>query len=238
MSILIIPDVHEELEQFNYILTKYSHIKEKIALGDFYDSFDYNSAKHAGETARIHADFIANQNNICLWGNHDLQYAFPKCYELGCSGWGGHKQIPIDTYMKDKWKSIRLYVWKELNGKNWLLSHAGFHPSFGDPIVGLTKEYVDDICESALSAVKFQNTANSILHAGRSRGGYQQYGGCTWQDWSDFIPIEGINQVVGHTKGFDIRAKSIPESENYCIDTGLNHVAILDDNGNIIIEKV
>ena len=239
--LLIIPDIHDKVDVFNQILVKYNHIPQKISLGDWFDSFEYTAANYVEDTAKACADFIADPNHKMVWGNHDIQYAFPKCLPLGCSGWASWKQEPIDKWMKPNWSKVKLHQWLEFPNKNWLLSHAGFHPSFANPFIGMTKEWVEKLTDEALAAVRYENRITPILEVGSRRGGSARaIGGCTWLDWRDFKPVEGLNQVVGHTiyGGKRVLLLTAPNSENHCIDTQLRHVAILDDEGSLTIEPL
>jgi predicted phosphodiesterase len=240
--ILVIPDIHFELNNFNKIIRKYSHIKNKVSLGDWYDSHEdkYKSVEHVSETARLHRDFIKNPDHICLFGNHDMQYAFPQVAGFGCSGWDPWKQMPIDQYMKDAWKDVKLFHWVTINKKEWLLSHAGFHTNFSP----ITQNHLTTICNDALYSAVFEGRIKDILSVGRYRGGYHPHGGCTWMDFDDFKPTNGINQIVGHSHGSFVRSKNTPTSENYCIDASnskgeyLGYVALITDDGKCLIEEV
>ena len=237
---LIIPDIHNKVEKFNEIMVRYNHIKTKVSLGDWHDSFEYQYGPQIEETARVQADFVSDTNNICLWGNHDLGYAFPRCYELGCSGFRNWKIEPINKWMKTLWNKVQLALWFDYPGdKVWLLSHAGFHPQFIYPDLDFNKKYVDNLCDQAIRSVREENRITKLLEVGYRRGGnYGAIGGCTWLDWRDFVPIPDINQIVGHTVGHFVREHHTMDSENYCIDTQLENVAIIDDDGTVTIEKV
>ena len=54
----------------------------------------------------------------------------------------------------------------------------------------------------------------------------------------EFEPVEGLNQIVGHTRDITIREKTTQNSRNYCVDTHLNHVVLVNDDGTIAIEPV
>ena len=235
---LLIPDIHNKIYILDKILKKYSFIPNKISLGDWHDSHGpYEKENLASETARAQRDFIENPNNICLFGNHDMPYAFPdyKGDGLYCSGHSFYTQKFIDKYMtREMWDKVRLFVWLNINNKPWLISHAGFHPYFAP----ITEKHVTDLCDNALNAITSNSIFPEILMAGRKRGGPHPCGGCTWLDFREFVPITGINQIVGHTIAFDVREKTIEDSENYCIDCQLSCVAILDDDGKVIIEKM
>jgi hypothetical protein len=50
---------------------------------------------------------------------------------------------------------------------------------------------------------------------GRSRGGSFAKGGITWQDFdTDFVPIEGVNQIVGHTPHPQVQAQLLLGNES------------------------
>jgi predicted phosphodiesterase len=237
MSILIIPDIHEETEQLQKILTKYNYISKKISLGDWYDNHvkgEYN-VDSVVETSKMHSDFVENPDHICLFGNHDMPYAFPGIYELSCSGHRGWKRM----YIKVNWKKIKLFQWETLNKKEWLLSHAGFHPCFAP----ITKGNLTNLCNAALENL-YGAKVDDILQAGEYRGGLHRWGGCTWHDFREFVPTPGVNQIVGHTHNPGIWQKHIDDSQNFCIDFKnengqyLVHIAILEDDGTVHIECV
>jgi len=44
-------------------------------------------------------------------------------------------------------------------------------------------------------------------------------GGIFWCDFNaEFEPIEGLNQIFGHTAGKNIRVRHTETSKNFCID--------------------
>ncbi len=57
-------------------------------------------------------------------------------------------------------------------------------------------------------------------------------------DWDEFEPIEGLNQLVGHTRGKTVRQKKAMFSENWCADTHLNHFLQIDDEGQVIVHEI
>lgn len=57
-------------------------------------------------------------------------------------------------------------------------------------------------------------------------------------DWDSLVPIAGINQIVGHTPGGEVRAKLAPKSRSYCLDVGNAAVAAILLNGKLkILER-
>lgn len=112
----------------------------------------------------------------------------------------------------------------------WLISHAGFHPSW---LVGTTPAEIPTTGASALRRAA-RGVFNPLLGMGANRFGLQSVGGPLWMDWSSLVPVPGINQIVGHTPGGAVREKITPESKNYCLDVRNGEAAaIIDDQGEI-----
>ena len=95
-------------------------------------------------------------------------------------------------------------------------------------------EWLSTQVEVGLSFLKFERP-HWIFRGGSRRGG-NDVGGPLWCDFSDFEPIQNLNQVFGHTPPSEnqplMRQKNIPDSTNICIDTGGSRVAsvlLLDD---------
>jgi hypothetical protein len=69
-------------------------------------------------------------------------------------------------------------------------------------------------CSSSATGSLFSD----FLAWGRGRGGPARIGGLVWLDWNtEFTPIEGLNQIVGHSSGSEVRVKRGVNSINYCI---------------------
>jgi hypothetical protein len=54
-------------------------------------------------------------------------------------------------------------------------------------------------------------------------------------DWDSLVPIAGINQIVGHTPGRQVREKHTPSSRNYCLDVKNGSVAAILSDGELNI---
>jgi hypothetical protein len=237
---LIVSDVHEDTAKLAKILKKYDWIKKKVINGDWVDSHTMYR-EFPEEHLEVLQEILKDDSFVYLVGNHDMQYLFPEINALGCSGWRrpteeAFKKM-ITGELRDK--MLRLHYWIDTQGKSWLVSHAGFNPKkVTHPVTGITREYIDQVAEAALEKLR-RRTMTDLVEAGEGRGGSRgAVGGVTWQDWNrEFEPIEGINQIVGHTRGREVRKKEGLNSENYCIDTLLDYVAIVDGNGEVIIEK-
>ncbi len=116
--------------------------------------------------------------------------------------------------------------------EGWLISHAGVHPSF---MKGIMKAASD-----ALAGLK-EGRMSDLVGAGAARGGYQAWGGVTWLDWNrEFEPIPKVNQICGHTEQrapYIGMQRQTEDSDNWNLDTNLNHVATLE-KGVITVHDV
>lgn len=238
---LIVPDIHDRIDILDRVLKKYDFIKKVTSVGDWFDSLKDTSRTAAGETARRLRDFIADPNHDCLYGNHDIHYSHPEISAIAASGWGQWKQDAIDAVMgRNEWDKFKCHQLLELYGHKWLITHAGLHPCFSHPIRGIDDRWIHEITTSALEAIKARSM-HYLFEPGVRRGGRQEFGGVTWLDFKDFIPIPEYNQICGHSYDHfgQVRFKPGPEATaNWCIDTGFKHVAIIDDGGNCVIEAV
>lgn len=230
MTELIIPDVHDKVHKVARLLEKVPHDHATL-LSDFFDDWHTNSIQ-ARTTAEHVQRWLNDPKITCVLGNHDMAYGWGHINRsLLCSGWTKDKAIAIHSVLAPgDWAKFKLHHWIETkSGRLWLLSHAGLYAGI---LEGCPREHyrqsVDNLCEQALDCL-FTGQMHPLLGAGRSRGGPQSVGGINWLDWDEFVPIPGLNQLVGHTQGKMVRWKRQPASENACIDTTLRHYALIED---------
>jgi hypothetical protein len=121
----------------------------------------------------------------------------------------------------------------------WLCSHGGIHPSLLHPFLGFDKASLLALEEEALWKLRYCQQVTPFIAAGRGRGGPARVGGVDWLDWeTEFIPINGLNQIVGHSNGKEVRVKKGLDSVNYCVDTHLHHIVEVFEDGSLKIKKV
>lgn len=244
MRYLIIPDIHEKIDKTLDILEqipkKYGTDKT-IFLGDIYDILAPYDPLRTRLAARLHKRLI--NECIVLWGNHDIQYFYEDVKGIHSSGYHPRRtDIIFDEFGMDKitdyMNKIKFFemLHNDNPEKRFLISHAGVHSSFLNDYSPLWSQ-LHNQSMFALMALK-RGEMHQFIGAGLSVGGKQPYGGIIWlRDWEmDYI---GINQIVGHTENDNVRKypNQIGNQKfiNYCIDTNLHHLAILDDEGNIEI---
>ena len=206
---LIIPDLHLRWQQAQKIIDTVKH-DEIIFLGDFFDDFgdDPNSI---GEMADWLEDSVRKPNRIHLFGNHDIHYAFADEH-LQCSGYKQWKHFIIhDRYeKKDIWDKFKYY---HILDDKWFLAHGGLHEHWvPKEILAFNQDRPKFLRElqAYLDAeiIKSHREGSWVLHAGGARGGALPFGGLTWCDFErEFVPVKGLNQIVGHTPQAGYTAK-------------------------------
>jgi len=241
---LIIPDHHEQPAKLKRILKKYK-ADHYYFLGDHMDSFA-GLTHDTWMTIGFIRDHVQDGDKTFLWGNHDLHYAFPYP-ELICSGWDKSKLQMIRNTLSDPlhWKRFKLMQWLDLpTGQRFLMSHAGLHPYMLHPVHGFADHALADMEERAMYQLRYCQTVTALLKCGRGRGG-KGTGGIVWLDWdSEFEPIPGLNQIVGHSPNAMVRQQNIEDTDptkasiNYCLDTHLNHVMLVHDDGHLEVQSV
>jgi len=250
MKTLVIPDVHQRINNVKWILENEKDYDEVVFLGDWFDSF-FDPPKVAGfeETCEYLKYLILEHPNkdkfVFLLGNHDLSYIhenkdfscnkISKTLKYYCSGFTASKAKKFrhaffDHGLKDKFFIEHFNIVHRTQG--FILSHAGLSDKHIP--YGLTP---DDVIDKIVPEVwknfrDFTRPHNYLISgAGYCRGGDCNVGGILWQDWNqEFLASEAIGkQIVGHTttKEPDCLAMNKPY-ESWNIDTEKDYGIILD----------
>jgi len=236
MTGLIIPDVHEKIDLLNQYLVIYDAVDWVIFLGDFMDRWG-GLPKHTYQTGQWLRENILNPKYTFIFGNHDIQYAWPINGHI-CGGYTEEKQRIMRQFVgRSRWNKFKLLHWINVGGKPWLLSHAGVHPSLLHPIKGFEPSSLADQEKRALHRLTI-GEIDPFIQIGQGRGGPAPVGGVDWLDWNtEFVPIDGLNQIVGHTHDLMVRWNNTVSSTNICMDTGMNHVMLVDDDEMAIVDR-
>lgn len=215
---LILPDIHHRVDQVDKII-KSVGADQVICLGDVFDDFD-DTPDMVRNTSEWLVEFVKNPNHIMITGNHDMHYRYPnRCFK--CSGYEQWKEfITNDMITQSTWNELKWYHWLD---DKFLLTHAGLDESNLPEDIDTTykdrekfiytiSSYLD---EQIADGFKYaaEGHPHWVFGAGRSRGGAMSVGGITWCDFErEFIPIRGLNQIVGHTPNRYIRWKNLPSN--------------------------
>lgn len=222
MSTLIISDIHEQPLKLEALKSRIKAAKRVVFLGDWLDTFA--KPKPTEATIALMKEFLGYDNCEFLLGNHDCHYFFTHSL-FRCSGYDFHTQALVNELLtEDEKRRFKLSTLAG-NKETFLISHAGYHPS-------MNKHMANE--QDALDCA-FRGEFHPIFGVGYIRGGWQDVGGPTWLDWNnEFVPLPEIKQIVGHTKDDKVRSKD----GSFCIDTNLNHIATIADDGTITIEAL
>lgn len=215
---LIIPDVHQQIFKVKQILAHASArytITRTVWLGDWFDSW-HNSIEDVFHTVEFLRERMeTHAQDAFILGNHDMQYIYPEFEWLQCSGNTRYTYAQVSPFREMFRERFVLTTYAD----GYRCSHAGFHPSLWVRQIGTRcREVLDRLCAGERPA---------MLEAGATRGGRpMSVGGCTWLDWDHEFPemgIPGVAQIVGHTQ----HDRPMWKDENLCLDTGLDHYAVI-----------
>lgn len=243
-TILVLSDVHQQIDKLEYIIKKESP-DIIVHLGDFFDSHYLDTKEAVEKTCLFIKNNIFRKNFYTLLGNHDIHYLY-KNNDLICSGYKEWKCKLISEIFGDKLKHIadkhRWYFWID----DFLCTHGGIHEYHLPPFIELNKpsfnDWLNAQCKSAKIALSI-NTKHWFYMAGAARFGDAAIGGLLWLDFErEFEPIEGLKQLVGHTYKKSIRPHHSDgnlnpnEWNNICVDCCLSEYLLIT-NGIIQIKS-
>jgi len=244
MRILVIPDIHENLDFLKYILAvedtaTFDHV---VLLGDYFDppghaDPDASQLQRTAGTILGLSEILGDKLDL-LMGNHDLPY-----YALrpACGDRAGHPNPIISHWLRNTTQARAEIVnafwdeafWKTLKGAvlldGWLFSHAGVHRRWW-PTVGHTPEQkmarFQRYWQQAMDEI-FDVPEDPIFAAGKARGGEADAGGPLWLDWdAEFADDPDLPpQIAGHTRC----AQQTQQGRSYCIDFAQAAYAIVQD---------
>lgn len=220
MKSLVIPDVHNDHTLAERIIAAVKP-EHTYFLGDYFDNFN-DTHEEIDDTADWLKWSVTQKDRTHLMGNHDIHYRFAQNVGVRCSGYEDGKSVIINKRLKpEHWNSIKFFAYVG----DWLLSHAGVHPYWIDPVKFRNDEPVtiskDDLIKKleidSIECVKElnKNRGHWFAFAGWARSRSPFVGGLLWCDFNDeFEPIRGIHQIIGHTPSrTDIRWRVLKSND-------------------------
>jgi len=258
MRHVIIPDVHERFGRLDYILAEYDNAETHfVLLGDYFDSFTHEITHVRQLCNWLNHAAVQPDKYTLLLGNHDLHYLLGRGHQ--CSGYQSDTAATIAMMLtRDAQNAFRYHAWI---GDDILCSHAGLSQVWVNDAFGVgdapahasvaeIRAWLDACGDVMLPSGRWPGrhspqSGKLVRHVsphqlytavGRARGGMgSAVGGLTWCDWDhEFVPVASVRQIVGHTAGAGPRS----HGENWCIDTDLRHVAVVDEDTRVRIDPV
>ena len=264
MRTLVISDIHHRFVTAQRLIDTVPHDRV-ILLGDYFDAFGDNP-QHANNTAVWLRDVVLpNPKITLLLGNHDTHYFWSHHHYFRCSGFTEWKRDAIVKELNadntNNFERFKLYHIEQ----GFLFTHAGLDNRIWKDLKRVFEEkgdktkleFADEVLTRWVALARKQiglDRRCELLGAGWDRGGMQQVGGINWVDFSSLAPVQGINQIVGHTPhkvpdvkiqkpGGALSVKDIfeyydtkhypacknPLSINIALDTHSNHYIVIED---------
>lgn len=243
-KIIVFSDVHQDIAAVESILKREKDADFFVCLGDWFDSFIFNKRVDIIRTCDFLIKWIDDPRFITLYGNHEFNGLFNNSAAF-CSGYTKERSDIInDSLGKNKQNIVNKFRW-HIFIDDWLCTHAGLSVNHIPPMLELTQDSIDQWLtnegEKATTALK-TNDEHWFYAAGRARGGFSRCGGIVWQDFDqEFVAIDGLKQLCGHTPHFSICAPDtyggtdLTESENLDIDCYLVQYLVIE-NGKLRIK--
>jgi predicted phosphodiesterase len=209
MKTAVVGDLHGKYELVEKLLQWDHNI---VFIGDYLDSFDRKAIEQIRTLDLILEAVITSDGKVkALRGNHEMAYVNPA--RMACSG--NSNEVATALMSRDL-SPLLDYLWVE---DNILLTHAGVSQRLLTNLKQTVGQYIG---------------TGQFEQIGRSRGGYDVVGGLYWCDWwQEFLPVEGIRQVVGHSafRPVDADPGIVTKGENYNIDCldRVSQVLIIED---------
>lgn len=205
-KLVFIPDIHGRIKTVNHVLTSESDADLFIHSNDCFDWF-HDDANFNGQVAKWLKPLLHDPKHVWLMSNHVQSYTWPHNEHMMCSGFTREKVKEIYKELtQDDLKRCRLAFYHS----GILFSHAGVSKKLfsflqkrgyeipssrtGEAIfewIEKLQPHIYDLCD------KLQT--HPLLEAGYARGGYNEVGGLTWEDFGAHLPLPGVAQIVGHT---------------------------------------
>lgn len=213
-KIIAIGDIHGRTEWKDIVS---QHPDDNIVfLGDYGDPYEPMNNDDVILNLRDIIKF--KQSNpervVLLLGNHDMHYLFFNDFPKGSRYERNLLYVYSDLFEENR-KDF-LYAW---HYRDILFTHAGVTNAWWiENFKGEPSKDAESVANQLNNPTVTQLRA--MFQTSYDRGGFSKNGGIFWADKDETIndPLEGVHQVVGHTRTKDIitSAKSEKTSITYC----------------------
>lgn len=173
-----------------------------VFLGDYVDSFTLSDDEILLNLKEI-LYFKMNTDNVeLLWGNHDLQYLYPR---LRCSGYRESMASALYLFFTENRKQFKI-AW---GSDNILATHAGINHLWYSESLDLINSFLNKGFSFAETLeIIFNSLERDIIFwCSLIRDGKDICGGPLWNDKREFKlngTLANYTQIVGHSHVPDI----------------------------------
>jgi hypothetical protein len=226
----------------------YTKFDKIIFVGDYVDSYDISNIiiKQNLEDI-VHLKRCLGDRVVLLLGNHDVQYIV---HNQVCSGYRSAMRHDLYQIFTENTNFFKIAHEEEgEDGSKWLWSHAGVTSGWYDKVLlkdmynprfRLNSIVVDhkDTSVSGMINLGWELRMDDIFNVDGDSGGMSVWAGPLWvrPRMMNYWPLEGYNQVMGHTPQQDIWIVTEDEDgEAYkgykhhyvdCLETSMNGLEI------------
>ena len=210
--VLIIPDIHGRHFYKNAMREAVDKNIEIVCLGDYLDPYFGDELHEDGVLAPLNelVELKKSRPHMThlLLGNHDCSYFYNICM-CRCRYDYENAQLYQD-FIRSNAKLFSLFYDTEINGRRFLLSHAGITKQWLESIGKGTLDETLSWLKQGLLEFCIDRTKTeiweSLSHIGEERGGSDKCGSMIWADFfehterSNWLSENNVTQIVGHTQ--------------------------------------
>lgn len=221
-------DIHHHIESAQEFLDTEKPDKV-IWLGDVNDRVDDDLEEVADTASWLSRTMQARPQDVWLWSNHALAYAFPNASKYRICGATDEKIKMFNEYFpKELWERFRVAHKEEWRGKKVVFTHAGLTDIFFHLGV-FDWNHLERISKIAIDNGDREDYNPLFDHWTK---------GPMWMRWQSFPILEGVNQVCGHTTFEKPQIKTSPNGTwNLCLDCAHSYYACFQENGAFSINR-
>jgi hypothetical protein len=198
----------------------YTNFDKIIFIGDYVDSFDaINVIIKSNLEEIVHFKKCLGDRVVLLLGNHDVQYIV---HNQGCSGYRPEMRHDLYQIFSENSSFFKLaHEETGTNGEKWLWTHAGvtsgwYNKVFIKDMYSSRFRFKDVVAEhtdksvSGMINLGWEMRFSDIFNVDIDSGGMSSWAGPLWvrPNIMNYWPLEGYNQVMGHTQFRDIQVVS------------------------------
>lgn len=229
----------------------YHQYDKIIFVGDYVDSFKVGNVEMKSNLSDIiHLKRVLGDKVVLLLGNHDISYIVPNQW---CSGYRPEMKHDFYQLFSENLELFKIaHEETDSSGGKWIWTHAGVTSGWYKELLDSMfnpryrfAELIKEFDPSTKSVSEILNKAwelrmDTLFNVDSYSGGMSSWAGPIWvrPPMLNYWPMEGYNQIVGHTPQGDIWVVDAdPDGEMYnnfkhhfidCLEYGSENPLVLE----------